>query len=103
MSNYRPDDLRFSDFEFEKHTEEGGTPQRPRYQNTNYAQHNPIPPAENNPNHNPSKDPNSFIHAQIVNREKLLKNIKNLTKLEKVRLSRSSYLLHANRYNIRNQ
>ena len=98
--NYRPDNLRFSDLELEKHTEVGGVPQTK--QDRNYAQHNPTPPAEDNPNHNPSKDPTSLLHAQIVNREQLLKNIDKLNKLELVRLSRSSYLQHANRYNIRN-
>jgi len=72
-------------------------------QDTNYAQNYSVAPSEYNPNHNPSKDINSLLHAQIVNRELLLKNIKNLSKLDKVRLSRSTYLLHANRYNIRNQ
>lgn len=91
-----------ADLELEKHTEVGGTPQRRTNQDTNYAQHNTTPPEEDNPNNNPSKDPNSLLHAQIVDREQLLKNIDKLNKLELVRLSRSSYLLHSNRYNIRN-
>lgn len=111
MSNYRPKNLRYSDFEFEKHTEEGGTPRKKTTLDINYAQHNPTPPIEDNPNHNPSKDPNSLVSSQIlknnlhtetVDREKLLKNIDNLTNLEKVRLSRLSYLKHVNRYNVRN-
>ena len=91
----RPDDLKY-----EKHSEY--RPQRQTRQDTNYAQHNSTPPAEDNPNQNPSKDPFSLLHAQVVNREHLLKNIDRLNKKELVRLSRSSYLKHANRYNIRN-
>ena len=91
----RPENLRY-----EKHSED--RPQKRSKQDTNYAQHNPTPPAEANPNHNPSKNPMSILHAETVDREKLLKNINNLSKLEKIRLSRLSYLKHINRYNVRN-
>jgi len=56
-------------------------------QSSNYAQHSLDIPDEFNPNHNPIRDA-------------MLQDINRLSKQDLVRLSRASYLEHANRYNV---
>ena len=88
---------------FEKHSEtpfqfgEGSA----GMQDTTYSQHLDDPTQESNPAGNPEIDM-SVYHMEKVNREQLLRNIDGLDKLNLIRLSRSSYLKHANRYNIKN-
>jgi len=87
---------------FEKHSEtvdfDSGSA---GMQDTTYSQHLDDPTKESNPAGNPETDM-SVHHMEKVNREQLLRNIDGLDKLNLIRLSRSSYLKHANRYNIKN-
>lgn len=71
-------------------------------QDTTYAQHIDDPTAESNPAQNPDGPLIDAIHAEKIDRAELLKNLNKLSNLELIRLSRSSYLQHANRYNVRN-
>ena len=64
-------------------------------QDTTYSQHVDDPMPASNPAGNPQ-------HMVRVDRSQLLRNIDSLDNVDLVRLSRSSYLLHANRYNIKN-
>ena len=94
---YRPRNLR----QPEKHMEEGAEIET--LQDTTYSQHLDDPTPESNPAGNPRVDPHQGIHhAERIDREELLRNIDKLNNVELIRLSRSSYLTHANRYNIRN-
>jgi hypothetical protein len=63
-------------------------------QGVTYSQNKDEPREESNPMGNPE-------YVERVNREALMKNINDLSRLELVRLSRLSYLSHANRYQIR--
>lgn len=63
-------------------------------QGVTYSQHKDQPREESNPMGNPE-------YVERVNREALMENIDDLSRLELVRLSRLSYLSHANRYQIR--
>lgn len=56
-------------------------------QDSNYAQHRVDIPAEFNPNQNPVRDA-------------MIRDINRLSKEDLVRLSRASYLEHANRFNV---
>lgn len=70
---------------------------------TTYSQHSDDPTPESNPAGNPTRSSQDMIHyAEKINRAQLLKNIDRLDNVDLVRLSRSSYLAHANRYNIKN-
>jgi len=60
---------------------------------TTYSQHKDTPTPESNPAGNPH-------HMISIDREHLLANLDKLDNVDLVRLSRSSYLLHANRYNV---
>jgi len=68
--------------------------QRVAGQGVTFSQHEDQPREESNPMGNPE-------YIERVNREALLENIDDLSRLELVRLSRLSYLSHANRYQIR--
>ena len=83
---------------YEKHTEEGAE----SHQDTTYSQHLDDPTPESNPAGNPDVDPFNVHYAEHVDRDKLLRNIDKLNKVDLVRLSRASYLKHANRYNVKN-
>jgi hypothetical protein len=70
---------------------------------TTYSQHLDDPTPESNPAGNPTRSSQDMIHyAEKINRAQLLKNIDTLDNVDLVRLSRSSYLAHANRYRVRN-
>jgi len=83
----RPADLRPP----QKHGE--GFASSPEEQDTTYSQHKDDPTPESNPAGNPH-------HMISIDREHLLANLDKLDNVDLVRLSRSSYLLHANRYNV---
>ena len=83
----RPRDLR----PLEKHGEDFAS--RTEEQDTTYSQHKDDPTPESNPAGNPH-------HMISIDREHLLANLDKLDNVDLVRLSRSSYLLHANRYNV---
>ena len=80
----RPRDLR----PLEKHDASS-----PEEQDTTYSQHKDDPAPESNPAGNPH-------HMISIDREHLLRNLDRLNNVDLVRLSRSSYLLHSNRYNV---
>ena len=63
-------------------------------QGVTYSQHKDQPRDESNPMGNPE-------YVERVNREALMENIDDLSRVDLVRLSRLSYLSHANRYQIR--
>jgi len=63
-------------------------------QGVTYSEHKDQPREESNPMGNPE-------YIERVNRDALLKNVDDLSRLELVRLSRLSYLQYANRYNVR--
>ena len=67
-------------------------------QDTNTFQHKKTPTAESNPYGNPN-------YAEVVDREALIKKIKSgkYSNLDLIQLSRSSYLKHMNRYNVKNK
>lgn len=70
---------------------------------TTYSQHSDDPTPESNPAGNPTRSSQDMIHyAEKINRAQLLKNLDRLDNVDLVRLSRSSYLAHANRYRVRN-
>lgn len=71
-------------------------------QDTTYDQHVDDPTPESNPAGNPAGALLDAIHAEKIDRAELLKNLDKLSNLELIRLSRSSYLKHANRYRIKN-
>jgi len=96
---YRPRDLSPPS----KHDEPRGAPSvSESKQDTTYAQHIDDPTAESNPAQNPDGALIDAIHAEKIDRAELLKNLDKLSNLELITLSRSSYLRHANRYNVRN-
>ena len=68
-------------------------------QGETYSQNKDQARKESNPTGNPSFD---IRYAEKVDREQLLKHLETLNRVDLVRLSRSSYLKHANRYNVRN-
>jgi len=92
--SYRPSDLRQHKYADTPPPSRPSSPVASK-QDTNYQQHSDVPTKESNPANNPD-------WAEKVDREQLLKNLDTLNNVELVRLSRSSYLSHANRYNIRN-
>ena len=63
-------------------------------QDVTFSQHKDQPREESNPMGNPE-------YIERVNRNALIGNIDELSRLELARLSRLSYLSHANRYQIR--
>jgi hypothetical protein len=69
-------------------------------QDRTYSQHLDDPTTQSNPAGNPTRF--DSIHMQKVNREILLKNLDKLDNVDLIRLSRSSYLKHANRYRVHN-
>ena len=69
---------------------------------TTYSQHRDDPTTESNPAGNPEGALLDVLHSEKIDREELLRNLDKLSNLELVRLSRSSYLKHANRYRVSN-
>ena len=63
-------------------------------QGLTYSQHKDQPGEESNPMGNPE-------YAERVNREALMEKVDDLSRVDLIRLSRLSYLSHANRYQIR--
>lgn len=46
------------------------------------------------------KEQSEILQREHIDREQMLKDLDNLSKEDLVRLSRSSYLKHANRFNV---
>ena len=82
----------YSDFDSEEETR--------TLQDTNEFQHDITPTKESNPYGNPRPD-----FSEVVDREELMNKIDSgeYSPLDLIRLSRLSYLKHANRYNIKNK